>query len=169
MHTAQEIGIDDFQASRSPDKRFYRTTPLRGLFVRKKGGFYHDGRFATLEDVVSHYSGTFKLQLSEVERKDLIEYLKSRHPKWDIPPGILPVAGSVSRRVGDETLALIEADGFEIHSGLLGESAYAQSPHVHPPHRSNIHPVLRYGVKGMSLLIPGLAKDGPLPCGLHGE
>jgi hypothetical protein len=28
MHTAEEIGIDDFQASRSPDRR-YRTTPLR--------------------------------------------------------------------------------------------------------------------------------------------
>jgi hypothetical protein len=77
MHTAQEIGIDDFQASRSPDKRFYRTTPLRGLFARKKGGFYHDGRFAALDDVVAHYSGVFKLQLSEQERKDLIEFLKS--------------------------------------------------------------------------------------------
>jgi hypothetical protein len=42
MHTAQEIGIDDFQASRSPDQKFYRTTPLKGLFVREKGGFYHD-------------------------------------------------------------------------------------------------------------------------------
>src|SRR5947199_6077168 len=37
MHTASEIGIDDFQAARSPDKRFYRTTPLRGLFTRMKG------------------------------------------------------------------------------------------------------------------------------------
>ena len=47
MHTGAEIGIDDFQANRSPDRR-YRTTPLQGLFVREKGGFYHDGRFATL-------------------------------------------------------------------------------------------------------------------------
>ena len=77
MHTAQEIGIDDFQASRSPDKRFYRTTPLRGLFVRQKGGFYHDGRFKALDDVVNHYAGVFKLQLSETERKNLIEFLKS--------------------------------------------------------------------------------------------
>ena len=29
MHTAEEIGIDDFQSSRSPDNR-YRTTPLKG-------------------------------------------------------------------------------------------------------------------------------------------
>ena len=27
MHTAEEIGIDDFHASRSPDRKFYRTTP----------------------------------------------------------------------------------------------------------------------------------------------
>lgn len=77
MHTAQEMGIDDFQASRSPEKRYYRTTPLRGLFTRKKGGFYHDGRFPALDDVVAHYTGVFKLQLSEEERKDLIEFLKS--------------------------------------------------------------------------------------------
>src|SRR5207248_340695 len=34
MHSAEEIGIDNFQAARSPDGRFYRTTPLRGLFTR---------------------------------------------------------------------------------------------------------------------------------------
>ena len=34
--TPAEIGIDDFQANRSPDKR-YRTTPLKGLFTRVKG------------------------------------------------------------------------------------------------------------------------------------
>ena len=34
MHTADEIGIDDFQASRSPDKKFYRTTPLKGALHR---------------------------------------------------------------------------------------------------------------------------------------
>jgi hypothetical protein len=77
MHTAEEMGIDDFHASRSPDKRFYRTTPLRGLFVRAKGGFYHDGRFATYGDVVTHYEQLLKLQLSTQERADLIEYLKS--------------------------------------------------------------------------------------------
>jgi hypothetical protein len=76
MHTAEEIGIDDFQASRSPDQR-YRTTPLRGLFTRSEGGFYHDGRFATLEDVVAHYEGVLDLALTDAERRDLIEYLKS--------------------------------------------------------------------------------------------
>ncbi len=76
MHTPEELGIDDFQASRSPDRR-YRTTPLRGLFVRAKGGFYHDGRFATLDDVVNHYDRHRKLRLAPEEKKDLVEYLKS--------------------------------------------------------------------------------------------
>jgi hypothetical protein len=57
-HTADEIGIDDFQAQRSPIER-YRTTPLRGLFIRSKGGFYHDGRFPDLGAVVEHYDQTF--------------------------------------------------------------------------------------------------------------
>ena len=76
MHTAAEIGIDDFQAKRSPDER-YRTSPLRGLWTHQTGGFYHDGRFANLLDVVNHYNGFKRLGLSEQERKDLVEYLKS--------------------------------------------------------------------------------------------
>jgi hypothetical protein len=77
MHTAEEMGIDDFQASRSPDKRFYRTTPLRGLFVREKGGFYHDGRFATYADVIVHYEKLLRFELTTQERLDLVQYLKS--------------------------------------------------------------------------------------------
>ncbi len=77
MHTAEEIGIDDFQARRSPDQKFYRTTPLKGLFVREQGGFYHDGRFADLDAVVDHYSRHFSLGLSSGERADLVQYLKS--------------------------------------------------------------------------------------------
>jgi cytochrome c peroxidase len=76
MHTAQEIGIDDFQSSRSPDLR-YRTTPLGGLFARAKGGFYHDGRFADLRAVVDHYNRVFALNLTTEEQRELIEYLKS--------------------------------------------------------------------------------------------
>ena len=78
LHTPAEIGIDDFQAKRSPDQR-YRTTPLKGLFTRAKGGFYHDGRFATLADVVNHYDGHLNtgLGLTDAEKADLVEYLKS--------------------------------------------------------------------------------------------
>jgi hypothetical protein len=76
MHKASEIGIDDFQANRSPDKQ-YRTTPLGGLFTRQKGGFYHDGRFATLDAVVNHYDGHFNLKLNADQKRELVEYLKS--------------------------------------------------------------------------------------------
>ena len=76
MHTPQEIGIDDFQANRAPDRR-YRTAPLKGLWTHTKGGFYHDGRFATLRQVVDHYDNQFGLHLTEPEKRDLVEYLKS--------------------------------------------------------------------------------------------
>lgn len=76
MHTASEIGIDDFQASRGPDDR-YRTTPLKGLWTHMKGGFYHDGRFATLLDVVNHYNTAMSLGLTDHEKAAVVEYLKS--------------------------------------------------------------------------------------------
>ena len=76
MHTAEEIGVDDFQALRSPDDR-YRTSPLKGLWTHTKGGFYHDGRFATLLDVVNHYDSLKSLNLSDQDKTDLVEYLKS--------------------------------------------------------------------------------------------
>lgn len=76
MHTAAEIGIDDFQANRAPDKH-YRTSPLKGLWTHQKNGFYHDGRFATLRDVVQHYNEFLGLRLSEQETNELVEYLKS--------------------------------------------------------------------------------------------
>jgi hypothetical protein len=59
---------------------------LAGIFVREnglfmhpsnKGRYYHDGRFATLLDVVNHYNVLFSLGLTEAEKRDLVEYLKS--------------------------------------------------------------------------------------------
>lgn len=76
MHTAEEIGIDDFQAKRSPDER-YRTSPLKGLWTHQKGGFYHDGRFATLRDVIEHYNSFLGTNLTDQQKSDLVEYLKS--------------------------------------------------------------------------------------------
>jgi hypothetical protein len=76
LHSAEEIGIDDFEAKRSPTGK-YRTTPLGGLFARTKGGFYHDGRFGTLTAVVDHYDNFLKTSLSQTEKQDLVEYLKS--------------------------------------------------------------------------------------------
>lgn len=76
LRTAEEIGIDDFEAKRSPTGK-YRTPPLGGLFARSKGGFYHDGRFASYIDVVNHYNNYFTLGLSASEKQQLVEYLKS--------------------------------------------------------------------------------------------
>jgi hypothetical protein len=87
MHTADEIGIDDFQAKRSPDER-YRTTPLKGLWAKMRSGnatdptgnghgFYHDGRFPTLLDVVDHYDAHMALGLSADQKSDLVQYLRS--------------------------------------------------------------------------------------------
>ncbi|ANE49272.1 hypothetical protein [Flavisolibacter tropicus] len=76
LHSGSELGIDDFEAMRSPTGK-YRTMPLGGLFAKEKGGYYHDGRFANLADVVNHYDDHFKLNLSNQEKKDLVQYLKS--------------------------------------------------------------------------------------------
>jgi hypothetical protein len=85
LHKPQEVGIDSFQADRAPDG-LYKTMNLAGIFVREeglfmrpanKGRFYHDGRFATLMDVVNHYDTLLHLGLAAQEKQDLIEYLKS--------------------------------------------------------------------------------------------
>src|SRR5262249_43086333 len=85
LHTPAEICIDAFQANRGPDG-VYKTMNLNGLFVREeglfmkpanKGRYYHDGRFATLQDVVNHYNTCKALGLTDQEKRDLVEYLKS--------------------------------------------------------------------------------------------
>jgi mono/diheme cytochrome c family protein len=76
LHTPEELGIDAFQADRSPT-RMYRTAPLAGLWTHQKGGFYHDGRFPTLAAVIEHYDRNFRLGLTDAEKSELIEYLKS--------------------------------------------------------------------------------------------
>jgi hypothetical protein len=76
LHSPSEIGIDAFQADRSPT-HMYRTAPLAGLWSHQKGGFYHDGRFSTLPAVIEHYNDLLKLGLTDREKSDLVEYLKS--------------------------------------------------------------------------------------------
>ena len=85
LHKPEEIGIDSFEADRAPDG-VYKTMNLAALFVREnglfmrsanKGRYYHDGRFATLLDVVNHYDRHFSLGLTAREKHDLVEYLKS--------------------------------------------------------------------------------------------
>ncbi|PYV63066.1 MAG: hypothetical protein DMG97_38700, partial [Acidobacteria bacterium] len=94
QHSAAEMKIDAFEAKRAPASidaqgkavHGYRTMNLAGIFVRErglfmspanKGQFYHDGRFKTLLDVVNRYDARFNLGLSDQEKHDLIEYLKS--------------------------------------------------------------------------------------------
>ena len=76
LHTPSEICIDNFQANRAPDLR-YRTSPIGVLFTRFKGGFYHDGRFATLDKVVDHYDTCMHLGLTSAQKGDLVQYLLS--------------------------------------------------------------------------------------------
>lgn len=76
MHTPEEIGIDAFQAERSPDGR-YRTAPLKGLWTHTTGGFYHDGRFNTLGEVIDHYNEHLDLGLNNQEMVELENYLLS--------------------------------------------------------------------------------------------
>jgi len=71
-----QIGIDNFEADRSPT-HMYRITPLAGLWTHRKGGFYHDGRFPTLLAVVQHYNEVFHLGLTPAEENDLVQYLLS--------------------------------------------------------------------------------------------
>jgi len=85
QHSAEEMKIDSFEADRAPGHA-YQTMNLAGLFVRErglfmspqnKGRFYHDGRFQTLTDVVNSYDNRFSLGLTDEEKHDLVEYLKS--------------------------------------------------------------------------------------------
>jgi hypothetical protein len=94
QHTPGEMKIDGFEARRAPASinaqghpvHGYRTMNLAGIFVRErglfmfprdKGGFYHDGRFKTLRDLINSYDDRFNLSLTNQEKHDLVEYLKS--------------------------------------------------------------------------------------------
>jgi cytochrome c peroxidase len=76
LHPGSQIGIDNFEADRSPT-HMYRTSPLAGLWSHLTGGFYHDGRFPNLLSVVKHYDSTFHLGLSARQQSDLVQYLLS--------------------------------------------------------------------------------------------
>jgi hypothetical protein len=85
QHPADQLKIDSFEADRAPGHA-YRTMNLAGIFVRERalfmksengGRFYHDGRFKTLLDVVNSYNDRFGLGLTDQEKQDLVEYLKS--------------------------------------------------------------------------------------------
>ena len=74
LHEPAEVGTDATYALRSATKR-YRTTPLRGLVHHPP--YFHDGSAADLPAVVDHYDAQFGLNLTDDQKSDLVEYLKS--------------------------------------------------------------------------------------------
>jgi hypothetical protein len=74
LHDPGETGTEVQYAARSATGR-YRTTPLRGLW--QHAPYFHDGSAATLEAVVDHYVQFFGLALTDEERADLVQFLKS--------------------------------------------------------------------------------------------
>lgn len=43
----------------------------------EKGGFYHNGRFVTMRDVVENYDSFLNPSLTAQQKIDLVAYLKS--------------------------------------------------------------------------------------------
>jgi cytochrome c5 len=74
LHAPSETGMDGAYAMRAANK-MYRTTPLRALWQHPP--YFHDGSAATLTDVIQHYDRVFSLRLSDQQKRDLGEYLKS--------------------------------------------------------------------------------------------
>jgi len=74
LHAAAETGMDPAYAARTTQKA-YRTTPLRGLW--QHAPYFHDGSAATLEAVVDHYNTVRSLNLTDAQKRDLVEYLKT--------------------------------------------------------------------------------------------
>jgi len=74
LHAPSETGMDGRYAARTATKA-YRTTPLRGL--ARHAPYFHDGSAKTLTDVVEHYNRVRSLALTDQQKHDLVEYLKT--------------------------------------------------------------------------------------------
>ena len=74
LHDPAEGGTDPRYALRTATGH-YRTTPLRGLWQHPP--YFHDGSAPTLLDVVNHYDEHFGLNLTDEQKADLVEFLKS--------------------------------------------------------------------------------------------
>ncbi|MCL8006021.1 hypothetical protein M8845_01145 [Gelidibacter japonicus] len=68
------VAVDKDYVKRSATKK-WRVSPLKGIWQHTP--YFHDGSAATLADVVSRYNEVNKLKLSDTEKSDLTEYLKS--------------------------------------------------------------------------------------------
>jgi hypothetical protein len=74
LHDPTEVAMDARYALRSATQQ-YRTTPLRGLL--QHAPYFHDGSATDLLAVVNHYDRLFGLKLTDAQKADLVEYLKS--------------------------------------------------------------------------------------------
>lgn len=74
LHEPAEVGMDPTYANRSATGK-YRTTPLRALW--QHAPYFHDGSAPDLPAVVEHYDDHFELNLTDDQKSDLVEFLKS--------------------------------------------------------------------------------------------
>ncbi|HEY7191432.1 MAG TPA: hypothetical protein VH436_33000 [Vicinamibacterales bacterium] len=74
LHSPSETGMDPVYASRSATGQ-YRTSPLRGVWQHPP--YFHDGSAPDLLAVVNHYDRVRSLRLSDAQKRDLVEFLKS--------------------------------------------------------------------------------------------
>ena len=76
LHNPLDVGQEPVYASRSANvEKGYRATPLRALWQHPP--YFHDGSAPDLKAVVDHYNGQFFLGLSEKQKADLEEFLKT--------------------------------------------------------------------------------------------
>jgi mono/diheme cytochrome c family protein len=73
MGEPEPAGVPSY-ASRSATKE-YRTAPLKGVWQHPP--YFHNGSAATLGDVVNTYNTRRSLGLTDAEKADLVQYLKS--------------------------------------------------------------------------------------------
>jgi hypothetical protein len=74
LHAPAEIPTDAAYAARSATKE-WRTTPLRALWQHPP--YFHDGSAPDLLSVVNRYDAFFSLGLSDRQKADLVEFLKT--------------------------------------------------------------------------------------------
>lgn len=74
--TPAAVGINPRRAtSKAFNEYTYKVPQLRGLWAL--GPYFHDGKARTLYDVVTHFNKQFKLGLTQREKNDLVQFLKS--------------------------------------------------------------------------------------------
>ena len=74
LHAPSEVGTEPDYAARTATG-MYRTTPLRALW--QHAPYFHDGSAKDLPAVVDHYNTLFGLGLTQRQKSDLVEFLKT--------------------------------------------------------------------------------------------